>query len=390
MLLKQIPIRQVNSAPYNPRKDLKRGDPEYEKLEKSIKEFDCVEPPVWNRRTGNLVGGHQRFKVLVARGDKKVLCSVVDLPLAKEKALNLALNKISGEWDDKKLATLLDELVHIPDFDLNLTGFDLPEASDLIDEFLAGEKKDEEDDFDVVGELQQIVKPQTQPGELIELGPHRLLCGDSTKKKNLETLLGGCDANMIFTDPPYGIDYVAIKNKAKVAGDNLIDLRRLLRAILKVPAKTKYICGHWRSFNEYSKILGLPGTLIVWNKSHEANKVMSGHNFHLYNPRHEFIFYYGSQKHIRGVYEENVWNISNKVIPEHPTVKPIKLCKRAILNSSNVGETVLDLFGGSGSTLIACERTKRRCLMMELDPRYCDLIRRRYEAGKNKLKGARK
>jgi DNA modification methylase len=85
-----------------------------------------------------------------------------------------------------------------------------------------------------------------------------------------------------------------------------------------------------------------------------------------------------------------VWNIANKVIPEHPTVKPVKLCMRAILNSSNIGEIVVDLFGGSGSTLIACERANRRCFMMELDPRYCDLIRRRYEADKNKLKGARK
>jgi DNA modification methylase len=388
--IERIPVGKIKPAPYNPRKDLKAGDPEYEKLTKSIKEFDCVEPLVWNRRTRNLVGGHQRFKVLVARGDRKVLCTVVDLPLEKEKTLNLALNKISGAWDDRKLATVLDELVGIPNFDLDLTGFDLPEASDLIDRVLTGDNLAEEDDFDVAGEFQQVVKPRTKPGELIKLGPHRLLCGDSTKKRDLETLLGGYHPRMVFTDPPYGIDYVAIKNKAKVAGDNLIDLRRLLRAILKVPAKIRYICGHWRSFNGYTKVLGLPATLIVWNKSHEANKVMSGHNFHLYNPRHEFIFYYGSQRHIAGVYEENVWNIANKVIPEHPTVKPVKLCMRAILNSSNIGEIVVDLFGGSGSTLIACERANRRCFMMELDPRYCDLIRRRYEADKNKLKGARK
>jgi DNA modification methylase len=390
MNIEKVPIHKIKPAQYNPRKNLKPGDAEYDKLAKSIDKFDCVEPLVWNRRTGNLVGGHQRLKVLIARGDKKVTCAVVDLPLEREKALNLALNKIAGEWDEKKLAAVLDELVRIPDFDLDLTGFDLPEASELIDEFLVGEKKGEEDDFDVAGEFQQIVEPQTKPGELIKLGPHRLLCGDSTKKKDLEILLGGCRTNMVFTDPPYGIDYVAIKNKAKVAGDNLIDLKKLLRAILKVPAEIRYICGHWRSFNGYTKVLGLPATLIVWNKSHEANKVMSGHNFHLYNPRHEFIFYYGSQKHIRGVYEENVWNIPNKVIPEHPTVKPIKLCKRAILHSSNIGEIVVDLLGGSGSTLIACEKTKRRCFMMELDPRYCDLIRRRYEAEKNKSKGAKK
>jgi len=111
MNIEKIPTSKINPAPYNPRKNLQPDDLEYKKLLRSIDEFDCVQPLVWNCRTGNLVGGHQRLKVLIARGDKEVLCSIVDLPPEKEKALNLALNKISGDWDEDKLATLLDELI---------------------------------------------------------------------------------------------------------------------------------------------------------------------------------------------------------------------------------------------------------------------------------------
>lgn len=122
MEIKEIPIDKLNPAPYNPRKDLKPGDPEYERLKKSIQEFDLVEPIVWNQRTGNVVGGHQRLKVLRDLGEKKVAVSVVDLDAKKEKALNVALNKISGEWDFPKLKDLLVELDD-GDFDLDLTGF---------------------------------------------------------------------------------------------------------------------------------------------------------------------------------------------------------------------------------------------------------------------------
>ena len=131
MEIKKIPIEQINPAPYNPRKDLKPGDPEYEKLKKSITEFDLVEPLVWNKRTGNLVGGHQRLKILLERGDKEVDVSVVDLDDAREKALNVALNKISGEWDLPLLKDLLSDL-DTGELDLELTGFDLDEIERLM------------------------------------------------------------------------------------------------------------------------------------------------------------------------------------------------------------------------------------------------------------------
>ncbi|MHC4357031.1 MAG: ParB N-terminal domain-containing protein, partial [Planctomycetota bacterium] len=138
MIVKLISVNKVNPAPYNPRKDLKPDDKQYKQLVKSINEFGCVQLLVWNKRTQNLVGGHQRFKVLLAQGAKEVEVSVVDLPPAKEKALNIALNKISGDWDKTKLAELVDELVKTPQIDIESFGFDLPEAEQLIAEILGG------------------------------------------------------------------------------------------------------------------------------------------------------------------------------------------------------------------------------------------------------------
>ncbi len=134
MDIQTIPIRKVKAAAYNPRKDLKPGDPEYEKLKKSLAEFDLVEPLIWNKRSGNLVGGHQRLKVIQERGDNEVQVSVVDLAPAKEKALNLALNKISGEWDMPLLKDLLEE-INTGEFDIEITGFDDKEIEDLMTQF---------------------------------------------------------------------------------------------------------------------------------------------------------------------------------------------------------------------------------------------------------------
>jgi len=134
MIIQKIPTDQINPAAYNPRKDLQPGDPEYEKLKRSMQEFGYVEPIVWNERTGNIVGGHQRLKVLIDMGMQEVDCVVVDLDEAKEKALNLALNKIQGDWDYAKLKDLLEEL-DTGAFDIELTGFDMDEIEDLVTQY---------------------------------------------------------------------------------------------------------------------------------------------------------------------------------------------------------------------------------------------------------------
>ena len=202
--LKMMRIEKINPAPYNPRKNLKPGDSDYQNLDYSLKEFGLVEPLILNERTGNLVGGHQRLAVLKNNGVEEVEVSVVNLPLEKEKQLNLILNKVRGDWDQDKLAALLEDLSTIPDFDLTTTGFDLSEISEVLDAF---RMPDAEDDFDVEGAVEAITEPVTKPGELIEINGHRILCGDSADYESLKRLMGNEKANLADLDFPYNVNY---------------------------------------------------------------------------------------------------------------------------------------------------------------------------------------
>ena len=194
MEIRKMPIDEINPAHYNPRKDLQPGDMEYEKLKKSILEFDLVEPLVWNRRTGRLVGGHQRLKVLKELGYSEVEVSVVDLPEEKEKALNIALNKIQGDWDYVKLKELLEEL-DTGDFDVELTGFGMDEIEQLLTDLLGDEGGNEK-------EIQQ-VESRAALGDIWQLGKHRIACGDCTDVELLDRLLEGKKVNTIVTSSPY-------------------------------------------------------------------------------------------------------------------------------------------------------------------------------------------
>jgi hypothetical protein len=219
MQIRSIPIARINPAPYNPRLDLKPGDPEYQQLERSLKEFGCVEPLVWNKRTGHLVGGHQRFKILKAQGHTQLRVSVVDLSPEREQALNIALNKISGDWDEKKLAELLDELTRVPGFEIELTGFELPDVDALIAEHL-GDASANDESSDVEGALRKQGPIITRPGDLILLGTdprlqHRLLCGDSTDPSQVRLVMNGQRAGLFSTDPPYLVNYNGCNHPGK-------------------------------------------------------------------------------------------------------------------------------------------------------------------------------
>ena len=211
----RIPLSRIKPAPYNPRRDLKPGDPEFEALKRSVIEFGMVEVLVWNKRTGHLVGGHQRLSVLKAQGATHADVSVVDLPLEKEKALNIALNKIQGEWDEHKLAELLSELTRTPDFDVAVTGFELDEARDLIAEVLGVDADGavlQSESFDLAKALKEAGPPVTKPGDLIVFGrdlkkQHRLLCGDCTDPAQVRLLMNGEKAALFATDPPYLVGY---------------------------------------------------------------------------------------------------------------------------------------------------------------------------------------
>ena len=214
MLIEKIKTKQLIPAEYNPRKDLKPGDPEYEKLKRSLEEFGYVEPVIWNKTTGKVIGGHQRLKVLLSMGMDEIECVVVEMDEQKEKALNIALNKISGDWDKDKLALLITDL-NASDFDVSLTGFDPGELEDLFKDSLKDNIK--EDDFDVDSELK---KPAVSNlGDVWILGQHRLVCGDSTKKDTFDVLMDGKAANLVVTDPPYNVNYEGTAGKIK--NDNM-------------------------------------------------------------------------------------------------------------------------------------------------------------------------
>ncbi|APB37967.1 site-specific DNA-methyltransferase [Heyndrickxia coagulans] len=392
MEIKKIAITQINPAEYNPRIDLKPGDPEYDKLKKSIEEFGYVDPLIWNKRTGNLVGGHQRFKILKSNGITEVDVSVVDLDIDKEKALNLALNKISGGWDESKLATLLQELDE-SDIGIELTGFDESEFDELIDSLESQLPVEaEDDDFNIEKELQSIEEPETRPGDIWQLGHHRLICGDSTDIKAISRLMDGQLASMVFTDPPYNVNYEGkTEESLKIMNDKMDDkqfyqfLFDLYTSMFSVTEEggAIYVCHADSEGQNFRRAMVESGWLlkqcIIWVK----NQIVIGRQD--YQWQHEPILYgwkpgashrwYGDRK------QSTVWFFDKpQRNGEHPTMKPVPLVATAIQNSSKKGDIVLDVCGGSGTTLISAEQTERICYMSEMDPKYCDVIKNRYES----------
>ena len=408
MLIQKIPIRKINPSQYNPRKTLKPDDSEYQKLLTSIDEFGYIDPLIWNKKTGTLVGGHARFSILLAKGFKEIEVSVVDLPIEKEKLLNIALNKISGQWDREKLAHLLDD---IPEIDLELTGFDLPEAENLIADILGSDN--DEDNFDLDAHLAKDSPVISTPGDFITLGlhgEHRLLCGDSAKSSDVAKLMGDSRARLCHTDPPYNVNYnpdsrpVIKKSKnnnyeGKITNDNLTPKRyrlwfnKVINSVNEalVPGACFYIWNSHRNFGLMHDLLTENNfkisSVITWAKESFAP------GFGDYNEQTEFCLYgwKGGSRHswFGPKNESTLWKIhrDRTCLYKHPTQKALELAERAIRNSSKSGDIVFDPFLGSGTTLIAAARLGRRCFGMEIEPKYCDVIVRRFiaTAGKDSL-----
>lgn len=400
MEIRKISVDQINPAPYNPRRDLKPGDEDYEKIKKSITNFGYVDPIIWNARSHNLVGGHQRFKILLEQGLEEVEVSVIDLPPEKEKALNLALNKIQGTWDYEKLASLLEELLRLPDFEIGLTGFDMPEITEILDRATSSP----EDDFDFQSSVDSIETPITQRGDLLELGSHRLLCGDSENPEDLSRLMDGFKGTLLVTDPPFGVGYLNVNRPdwkhrpkksrrwEKIYKDNLpqAEYGKWLGKIFVnlepylVPGSPIYVWNAHKQFSFMHRILTKLGfhvdSVITWAKPSFAI------SYGDYHQQTEFCLY-GWKKGGKGGHfwhgpnnESSLWEVRRDATQSyvHPTQKPVELAARAIRNSSKRGDILIDLFLGSGSTLIAAESLTRRCFGMEIEPKYCDAIVRRY------------
>jgi len=375
MKIEKMKVSDLKYAQYNPRKI---DDKELAKLKRSISEFGYVEPIVWNQRTGFVVGGNQRLKALRELEIEEVDVVVVDLDDAKEKALNVALNKISGEWDFIKLKDILTD-IDTGDFDIELTGFDLDEIADLI----TFDKEPEEDDFDADAAIEEIEEPKTKRGDIYLLGKHRLMCGDSTIKEDVERLMDGKKADMVFTDPPYGYEYRSNMRTKSKKFDVLLNDDKTLDFIPVIKGRCNgfvFICTTWKVLNKwlllFSKYFDL-SNMIIWDKGGGG----IGDLEHTFFTDYEIILCSNNGAKITGKRIGCVWRTQKDNVNSyiHPTQKPVKLSAIAIENTTNTNNIVLDLFGGSGSTLIASEQLNRICYMMELDERYCDVIVRRWE-----------
>lgn len=390
MNIQKIKIDKLIPATYNPRKDLKPGDAEYIKIKNSIENFGYVSPLIINKDM-TVIGGHQRLKVLKELGFTELECIIVDLDKTKEKALNIALNKIQGDWDEEKLEALLQEL-KLDDFDTNLTGFDFDE----IDEILKDVTGSKEDNFDIDSAYEEIEEPITKQGDIWILGKHRLMCGDSTQKNDIMRLINNQDADMILTDPPYNVDYVGKTAEAlKIKNDNMSDnqfyefLKKVFENMYSVTKEGASIYvfhadTEGLNFRKAFKDAGYKlAECLIWKKD---CFVMGRQD---YQWQHEPILYGWKEGAAHYFINDRTQSTilefdRQKQSTLHPTMKPIDLIAKLIKNSSKENDIILDLFGGSGSTIIAAEQLNRNCYTMELDPKYCDVIVKRWETLTNK------
>ena len=365
----------------------------------SIKEFGFTNPVLIDAE-GVIIAGHGRTIAAQRLKIKEVPClRLSHLTEAQKKAYVIADNKLAlnAGWDDEMLALELGELSDL-NFDLSLTGF----GDDELDALLAKAVEEGLVDEDQVPDVPE--EPVSVLGDVWKLDQHRLMCGDSTSIDAVDKLMEGQKADMVFTDPPYGMSYgggrakgdhslnkqtggVLIKAHGMIKGDDLQgdDLIQLVRdAIATAISCSKqgaayYVCFTWRTYSEFEQAIELGGgtvaNCIVWDKK----SIGLGNSN--YRPQHEFIFYVKGGAWYGDRSESDVWYMSRGATGEyvHPTQKPVELVERALSNSSKGGDIVLDSFGGSGSTLIACEKSGRKARLMELDPKYVDVIIKRWQ-----------
>lgn len=412
-------LSELKPAEYNPREELTPDDKEFQDLCRSINELGYVEPILINS-DGTIIAGHQRYNVLKYLGKTEAKVVVVDVDKNRERAINVALNKIDGKWDQLKLRDILESL-KLTDLDFTVTGFTQDELDDL-NISLNVEEANEDADFDLNETYGSVIEPVTKRGDIWILGRHRLMCGDSTSIEDMEMLMGAEDADLVITDPPYNVDYEG--TAGKIQNDNMSDenfysfLLQFQNATASVmrPGAAAYVFhsdtkGHLfrNAFIESGLKLA---ECLIWEKN---ALVLCRQDYHW---RHEPILY--GWKEGAGHYfiddrtqdtvflEDEIdfdamkksdlvayikqirkdWADRSTVIYEHkplkndlhPTMKPVSLIGLLMKNSSKPGWNVLDPFGGSGTTIIAAEQLNRRAFTMELDEKFCDVIVKRWES----------
>ena len=396
-------IKILKPHPANPRT---HSTKQIEEIAKSIKTFGFVNPVLVDEES-RIIAGHGRVQAAQKLGMTSVPIVRIDhMTEAQKRAYIIADNKLAEKagWDEDLLRLEFSYLASLDtDFELTVTGFELPE----IDILLNANPKQKSEEAEVL-EINVPDRPVSMPGDLWEIGPHRIFCGDATKPESFELLLGGNKANLVFIDPPYNVEingHVSGTGQheefpmasGEMTPDEFVSfLAKSFQNLARSShdGSIHYICMDWRHIEEVLKA-GRPvyselKNICVWNKT-------NGGMGSLYRSKHELVFVckYGDAPHVNNIqlgqygrYRTNVWDYPgvntfkkerDNELAMHPTVKPVALVADAIMDCSNSGGIVLDCFGGSGTTLIAAQRTGRIGCLMELDPKYVDVIINRYK-----------
>ena len=353
------------------------SDEQINQVAASIKEFGFTNPVLIDEQD-MLIAGHGRIMAAKKLGLDEVPCLVLSgLTEAQKKAYVIADNKLAlnAGWDDELLRVELEGLDELG-FDLDLLGFSDDELSMLLEP----DQVDGLTDEDAVPDVPD--QPVSVLGDIWQLGNHRLMCGDSTSIDSIDKLLEGQKVEMVFTDPPYNIDYQGVAgNHDKIKNDKMSDpdfVQFLMDSVLG--CETMYVCCSWHYAHLFREAMvnidRTPKAMIVWDKVNPAQHLDK------YFKQHEIIFYYGDyggQKTLRG----DVWQMKRQKNTVHPTMKPVELIDMAMVDHPDK-KVIYDGFGGSGSTLISCEKNHRHARLMELDEKYVDVIINRWQdfAGK--------
>ena len=381
--------RIIGSGVINP-KDIKKNPQNWRKhpasqgkaLDEVLGTVGWIQEVIINKTTGNLIDGHLRVETAIKNNETEIPVKYVELTEDEERIALATFDPISA-MAEQDSAMLKELLADIESEAVNMAQF--------FGEDVLPKIEHTEEELEAVPEVPKVAK--TKRGDMYKLGEHVLMCGDSTEADDVAKLMGGGYevADMVFTDPPYNVDYVGkTKDALKIQNDSMSDsaFREFLTAAFtnmrnhSAPGAPIYVC--FASSMSYPFVGALLDAgwsfkqLIIWVK----NAFVMGRSD--YQQKHEPILYgwnpEGPHKWYGGRKQTTVWEIDRPMRnAEHPTMKPIALMKVALQNSSIAGDTVLDLFGGSGSTLIACEETGRKCRTMELAPEYCDVIVERWE-----------
>ena len=371
-----VSIDSLNPNPKNPNK---HPDSQIELLSKNIKYLGWRHPITVSKRSGFIVAGHGRLMAAKKLGVQIVPVDYQEFNSdADEMAVLVADNRLAelSETSEEDLKNILSELDG--KIEIDLTGFSDAEVEQLLRDI----------NTDVLDE--DVPEVPTEPiskfGDIFEFGSHRLMCGDSTDSEQVKKLMGEEIANMVFTDPPYNVDYGT--DERKIENDNLGSefpqfLEKVIKNIFEFSRGAIYICMSSSEIDTlqsvFRKLGGHWSTFIIWAKD---TFTLGRSDYHR---QYEPILYGwkdGNSHYFCGDRSQgDVWEFAKpKKNDVHPTMKPVELCQRAVLNSSKPNDIVLDLFGGSGSTLIACEQSSRKCRMMEFEPKYCDVILKRFLA----------